>query len=175
MAYTELVLFIRNQLNAGRDARAIRDYLIRKNIDVKSVDAAFDEVFGVQKIDSKHESAEKFIMIAIILFAFAILGVGLTLYFKSVPDVVSPVVENPSPTTEDFSSSQLKFNDTSAEDSNVLVSSDQDGICVFDDPEDKYQCYVTKFEKDEVQCWRIKDADERDFCYVAQDIYVLSV
>ena len=51
---------------------------------------------------------------------------------------------------------------------------DDDSVCPFEDTEDKYQCYLEKFESNEVRCHEIDDYDEREFCYVAQDLYVLS-
>ncbi|NQU97863.1 hypothetical protein HQ533_00185 [Candidatus Woesearchaeota archaeon] len=163
MAYTELVSFIREQLNAGRDVRTIRDYLIRRNIDQKAVDAAFDEVFGVKSVGSEHGSTEKLILTAVVVLVLAMAGIGAGLYFKLTPESPEiPIVEQPVPPTKPSEPvvPEQKF--------------DQKTVCDFEDPEEKYQCYVLKFDNSEVDCWKIEDDDERDFCYVAQDLYVLS-
>ncbi|MFH1770532.1 MAG: hypothetical protein ABH828_03165 [archaeon] len=153
MAYSELVFFIKEQLGMGRDAKTIRDYLIRRNIDSKSVDAAFDEVFGAKEEEPKGHG-EKIVLAGIAVLVFVFIGVGFFYYNQITP--VSPVSDNV-PSLEPVNELQQK------------------SICNFDDDEAKYQCYAEKFEKDEIFCYEIDDVSERDFCYIAKDMYAMSV
>ncbi|MBC8500675.1 MAG: hypothetical protein ISS25_00615 [Nanoarchaeota archaeon] len=171
MAYLELVSFIKEQLQQGKDARTIRDYLIRRNVDIRAIDAAFDEVFGAKPVHETNKSIEKFVIAGFILLVLVFIGVGVNLYYKlSFTTDAGPIIEQPFPeTTPETVLTEEEFKEETQEQIQYEIK-----ICDFQEPEAKYQCYLSKFEKDEIQCHEIEDVDEQEFCYIAQDLYVLN-
>lgn len=152
MAYSELVSFIKEQLGAGRDAKTIRDYLIRRDMDPKAVDAAFDEVFGVKQEENKGHG-EKIVLAGIVILVLVFIGIGFSYYNQITPVLSTTEYEQPIEPVEELQ---------------------EQSICDFDDDEAKYECYVSKFENNEIQCYEMDDYNEREFCYIAKDMYALS-
>lgn len=152
MAYSEIVSFIKEQLGAGRDAKTVRDYLIRRNMDSKAVDSAFDEVFGVKQEENKGYG-EKIVLAGILVLVLVFVGIGFSFYNQ-----IAPV-----PSTTEYESPIEPIDELQ-----------EQSICDFDDDEAKYECYVSKFENNEIQCYEIDDNNEREFCYISKDMYALS-
>jgi len=84
--------------------------------------------------------------------------VGFNIYYKIDPLKMTP--KEPIRTFEPSTTNDLK--------TPSVVN------CEFEDSEQKYDCYVSKFENNEVKCYEIKDYNEKDFCYRVQDFYALS-
>jgi len=97
----------------------------------------------------------------LIIFVGLFIGIGLFLYNQSsTPSFVSPLISN----TEN--PSQLIIPDDRND-------SDSPNDCILDNTEEKYQCYFAKFDTQTVECHTILDEDEKNFCYVAQDLHSL--
>ncbi|MBC8495366.1 hypothetical protein H8D36_04390 [archaeon] len=165
MAYSELVSYIREQLNQGRDPRVIRTYLLQRNMDPQAVDAAFDEIFRSQE-PAKTSNAHSIILIGVIVLFMVIIGGGLSIYYNMAPD--SPNLPEPQePYTED----PIPIIDPDPEPDPEPI---QEIPCDLNNPEEKYKCYIDLFEDDAIRCHEIKDLDEQEFCYITQDLYVLN-
>jgi hypothetical protein len=187
MAYDELVFFIRQEMGKGTDPIAIRNYLLQKNFNQEEVDKAFDEVFGNSNPKSSG-SLKWVVIVGLVLLVAALAFVVLKFVLNDVEDPVMPVEpqdsqqpivdDNPEDkTVEDGLNESL--NDTKEESfkensENIFADSKYENICPFEDPDKKYDCYIEKFESGTVECYKIPDVEEREFCYVAQDLYVLN-
>ncbi|MFC2135775.1 hypothetical protein ACFLTH_14255 [Bacteroidota bacterium] len=164
MAYSEIVSFIREQMKEGRDVRTIREHLIRQNVDSKIVDSAFDEVFGVNEpyVNASH-GVHKFVISGLFMLILIFIGVGVGLYMQ-IPSPFTGTSNTENPNSEITGTPMIVPEETLEEPK----------ICDFRDTELKYECFISKFKRNEIQCHEIDDYDEREFCYVAQDLYVLN-
>ncbi|MAG38919.1 hypothetical protein CMO90_02415 [Candidatus Woesearchaeota archaeon] len=150
MPYSELVKFIKEQLFQGRDPRTIREYLLRREVDQGFVDAAFDKVFKTKTKKEPKTSIEKFTITGIFLMLFFLIVAAVTLYTQITPKtIVSEQIQ------------EITFSETT--------------ICNYESSEAKYNCYSVYFESNDINCYDIKEENERDFCYRAQDFYALNV
>ncbi|MFH1589250.1 MAG: hypothetical protein ABIB43_01650 [archaeon] len=166
MARSELVDFIKRQLGFGKDPKTIRDYLIKQNINPRDIDGAFDKVFSVKETHD-NGSADVLVKIGIIVMVLLFVSIGAILYFKLTSDAPGTDIVPGSETT-------VELNPKEEITPESLVQENDGIVCNFNDPEEKYECYLLKFEKDEVKCYEIEDDDEQEFCYIAQDLYALN-
>lgn len=158
-----MVSFIKEQLKEGRDPRTIREYLINKKVDKNVVDASFDQIFGPKK--NPRTPIEKFIISSVAIFVLILVILSFSLYqnINSAITISSSDVNAPTgPTNIEH---QLQIERMTAE--NVCDD--------MEDSEEKYQCYISLFETDDMKCADIVDISEKDFCYRSKDFYVLSI
>lgn len=159
MVSQEVISFIQEQVEDGRDVRTIRNYLLSRGLNQQEVDAAFDKVFRAvaqSKVTSKSKhSTEKIVVGGIALILILLMVVAFSLY-KSI---------TPTPSEGGGGTTTLTPPD---------VPLDKDYVCGYEDTEQKYQCYVSLFEQGDFYCYEIEDDEEREFCYRTKDLYVLS-
>ncbi len=145
-------------MKAGYDLKTIRDYLVKRGTSSGDFDIAVDYIFAEQKKGSlkktKHEISIVvglffliLVFISMMYFAIAKLDLSRELVNKDIL-VIQPEIQE---STMAFGSGCKN-----------IVGDEQ-----------KYGCYVTLFEKDFL-CDKINDDQEKDFCYRAKDIQLLS-
>lgn len=165
MAYSELVSFIREELNQGKDPVTVRQYLLNRNIDPRAIDHAFDEIFGKNQQSKGKSSAEIAIIAGVFIFMVVLIGGGFLVYDQ----IGNPLEQVSEPT------SSVEMSDTNPEvqqptPPEEMLGSDE---CDFEQEQEKYACYVKKFESNTLSCSELENVEERNFCYRAYDIYRL--
>ena len=156
MARSELVSYIKDNLNKGKDVMFIRSHLISQGISSTDIDIAFDEAYG-NKHDLINPKTRRFIGLTLILLIILFIGVGVKIYSSlstslDVPEPnpnVGPVVAQ----TEVFEQSPI--------------------VCNYEDDGDKYNCFKEKFKSNDLDCDDLLDVEEKEFCYTAKDFYVM--
>ncbi|MBU0665728.1 MAG: hypothetical protein KKC26_00020, partial [Nanoarchaeota archaeon] len=149
------VSFIKNQLKAGYDAMTIRDYLLNRHYKEKDINVAMDYLFSSEFKEHNSKKLKSIVIISliIVILIFVSLMYSIVFHLKALNKL-----EYLSLTEESISLEQ--------EDLSYLVCAD-----FFDD--EKFSCYEHLFNND-FSCREVLLEDEQDFCYKANDIYVLS-
>ncbi len=158
MVSQEVISFIQEQMESGRDVRTIRNYLLSRGLEQSDVDAAFDKVFRPvesSKPKTHKRMIEKLVIGGVSVVLILLVVFAFTLYNSITPE--QPPV-NPGTTT-------LTPPD---------IPADEGGACDYEDTEKKYDCYINLFQQGEYYCYEIEDEKEREFCYRTKDIYSLS-
>ncbi len=161
----EIVSFIKEQLASGRDVRTIRDFLIKKGVNSIEVDSAFDIAFGgtgKTDVPTHNASIHKFVVTGLVFLVLLLVIAGYSLYQNIAPgpdihvdqpDIVKPIYNPPA----------------------EQVLDEPETGCENKEADEKYDCYLALIEEEDINCYKIENEVERDYCYRVHDYYILEL
>ena len=161
MVEREVISFIQEQMEEGRDVRTVRDYLLNRGLDEQTVDSAFDKAFKPLKHRKETSSSTKIVVGGIALILVILVVVAFSLFSQIDPTTPEP------PTPPEI------INPPEILSPPVEGHLDSNG-CSIQDTGEKYDCYVDLIEKGDIKCYKLEDQKEREFCFRTKDIYELS-